>query len=89
MMAGSLAKPESASLGVRMPVAASASSVSIAAMSMRIFSLMNRISVTATIARKMSCWGVMGRSRDCTGPAGCNPVPAGFVWRRRLNRMSA
>ena len=35
MMAGSLEKPESASLGVRMPVAASASSVSIAATSMR------------------------------------------------------
>ena len=60
MIAGSLAKPESASLGVRMPVAASASSVSIAAMSMRIFSLMNRISVTATIATKMICSCVMG-----------------------------
>ena len=60
MMAGSLANPESDSLGVRMPVAASASSVSIAAMSMRIFSLMKRISVTATIARKMICSCVMG-----------------------------
>ena len=59
MIAGSLAKPESASFGVRIPVAASASRVSIAATSMRIRSLMNRISVTATIATKTSCCGVM------------------------------
>ena len=59
MIAGSLEKPESASPGVRMPVAASASSVSIAATSMRIFSLMKSTSVTATIARNMSCSGVI------------------------------
>ena len=60
MMAGSLANPESASTGVRMPVAASASSVSIAAMSIRMRSLMKSASVTATISRKMICSGVMG-----------------------------
>ena len=61
MMAGSLAEAgEGFAWASGCPVAASASSVSIAAMSMRIFSLMKRISVTATIARNMICSGVMG-----------------------------
>ena len=67
IIAGSLAKPESASTGVRMPVAASDSSVSIAAISMRIRSLMKSISVMATIRTNTICSGVMGSAhRDFT-----------------------
>ena len=73
MIAGSLENPESASTGDRMPVAASASSVSIAAMSIRMRSLMKSASVTPTINRKMICWGVIGYGpRDFTQH--CAPV---------------
>ncbi len=89
MIAGSLEKPERASFGVRMPVAASASRVSIAAMSMRIFSLMKRISVTATIARKVSCSGVMGLgTRLYRGGRITTRIRPDSYRRRRLNRMS-
>ena len=69
MIAGSLANPESASFGVRMPVAASASRVSIAATSMRIRSLMNRISVTATIGNENELFGGHGGPGPAILPA--------------------
>jgi hypothetical protein len=55
MIAGSLANPASASAGVRMPVKPSARSASIAAMSMRTRSLMNKASVPARITKKTIC----------------------------------
>ena len=60
MMAGSLANPERASTGVRMPVAASASSVSIAAMSMRMRSLMKSASVTRDDQQENDLFGSHG-----------------------------
>jgi hypothetical protein len=60
MIAGSLANPESAWAGERIPVTASASSVSIAATSMRMRSPMNSASVPATIRRNTICWLVIG-----------------------------
>ena len=59
MMAGSLEKPDRASLGSRMPVIASASVVSIATRSTRSLLLTNNVSAIARIARNIICCGVI------------------------------
>ena len=75
MIAGSLAKPASASFGPRIPVRVSASRASSATRSMRSFSLMNSPSVTARMTRKRICWNSMHAPGErCRLTAGHQPT---------------
>ena len=60
MIAGSLAKPDSACLLSSTPVSTSASRISIAVTSTRSFSVMKRYSPPARISPKVNCWNRCG-----------------------------